>query len=192
MAATDFGSIGDGDTKQLTYKGRPLHYYAPANDGVIEPAGGMAGSNFGTVWFIAKPDYSLMVAVAQLVGHDGKNYTNAYVEGAGMTRYFTDAAGRTLYSFINDSENTNTFTQADFSNDAVWPIFHVAIENLPTGMNADDFGEIDVHGRTQLTFKGWPLYYFGQDVAQGDNKGVSFPSPGIWPVVNGDIAAAPQ
>jgi predicted lipoprotein with Yx(FWY)xxD motif len=191
LDAADFASIGDGATKQLTYKGRPLYNYAPANDGVIEAAGENGGDNFGTVWFVAKPDYSLMVAVAQLVGLDGKNYTSSYVEGAGVTRYFTDASGRTLYSFTNDSENTNTFTLADFSNDGAWPIFHVAIENLPTGMDADDFGEIDVHGRKQLTFKGWPLYSFGQDTSQGDNKGVSVPVPGKWPVVNGDTAPAP-
>jgi predicted lipoprotein with Yx(FWY)xxD motif len=192
LEASDFAIIGDGDTKQVTFKGRPLYYYAPANDGVIDAPAQNTGDNFATVWFVAKPDYSLMVAVAQLVGHDGKNYTDAYVEGTGVTRYFTDAEGRTLYSFTNDSENTNTFTAADFSNDAVWPIFHTTITELPTGLNADDFGEIDVHGRQQLTFKGWPLYYFGQDVAQGDNKGISFPTPGKWPVVNGNSAAAPQ
>lgn len=192
LQAADFASIGDGATKQLTYKGRPLYYYAPANDGVIEAAGEKGGDNFGTVWFVAKPDYSLMVAIAQLVGLDGKNYTSTYSEGDGVTRYFTDAAGRTLYSFTNDSENTNTFTLADLSNDAAWPIFHVTIDNLPTGMNTGDFGEIDVHGRKQLTFKGWPLYYFGQDAAQGDNKGVSVPVPGTWRVVNGDSAPAPE
>ena len=192
MAVADFGSIGDGDTKQITYKGRPLYYYAPANDGVIEPPSENGGNNFGTVWFVAKPDYSLMIAVAQLVGADGKSYTSDYSEGTGVTRYFTNAAGRTVYSFSNDSENTNTFTLADFSNDGAWPIFHVEIANLPTGMSADDFGEIDVHGRKQLTFKGWPLYYFGQDEAQGDNKGVSVPVPGKWPVVNGDSPTAPE
>ncbi|HZI23478.1 MAG TPA: hypothetical protein VFD46_00290, partial [Chryseolinea sp.] len=92
----------------------------------------------------------------------------------------------------NDSDNTNTFTTANFSNDGVWPIFHAEIEHLPTGMNASDFGEIDVHGRTQLTYKGWPVYYFGQDQAKGDNKGVSVPVPGKWPVINQDTPQAPQ
>ncbi|HYI79221.1 MAG TPA: hypothetical protein VEW65_16485, partial [Chryseolinea sp.] len=182
---------GDGASKQRTYKGRPLYYYSPTNDGVVEPAGQSGGDNFGTVWFVAKPDYSLMVASAQLVGLDGKNYTNAYVEGTGNTRYFTDAQGRTLYTFTNDSQNTNTFTLPDFSNDGAWPIFHVDIEHLPTGMNSSDFGEIDVHGRTQLTYRGWPVYYFGQDAATGDNKGVSVPVPGKWPVLTADTAPAP-
>ncbi|HKZ37736.1 MAG TPA: hypothetical protein VJ184_08810 [Chryseolinea sp.] len=192
LLEADFGTIGDGASKQRTYKGRPLYYYSPTNDTVIEPAGQTAGNAFGNVWYVAKPDYSLMVASAQLVGLDGKNYTNAYVEGNGNTRYFTDAAGRTLYLFTNDKKSTNTFTTANFSNDAAWPIFHVTIDRLPTGMNAADFSEINVHGRMQLTYKGWPIYYFGQDTNKGDNKGVSVPVPGKWPVINGDTAEAPS
>jgi predicted lipoprotein with Yx(FWY)xxD motif len=191
LVEADFGTIGDGASKQRTYKGRPLYYYAPNNDGVVEAAGQTGGENFGTVWYVAKPDYSLMVASAQLVGLDGKNYTSAYVEGTGNTRYFTDAAGRTLYAFANDSKDTNTFTQPDFSNDGAWPIFYVEIEHLPTGMNASDFGEIEVHGREQLTYRGWPVYYFGQDAAKGDNKGVSVPVPGKWPVLTADSSPAP-
>jgi predicted lipoprotein with Yx(FWY)xxD motif len=191
LTEADFGTIGDGASKQVTYKGRPLYYYAPNNDAVIEAAGEVGGDNFGTVWYVAKPDYSLMVASAQLVGLDGKNYTSAYVEGTANTRYFTDAAGRTLYIFTNDKKDTNNFTAADFGNDAAWPIFHVDIEHLPTGMNATDFGVITVHGRSQLTYKGWPVYYFGQDAAPGDNKGVSVPVPGKWPVINNDTVEAP-
>jgi predicted lipoprotein with Yx(FWY)xxD motif len=191
LAEADFGTTGDGASKQSTYKGRPLYYYSTTNDGVIEPAGEKGGEGFGSVWYVAKPDYSLMVASAQLVGLDGKNYTSAYVEGTGNTRYFTDAAGRTLYLFTNDTKDTNKFTAADFSNDAAWPIFHVVIGRLPTGMNAVDFGEINVHGRLQTTYKGWPLYYFGQDTGKGDNKGVSVPTPGKWPVINNDTGLAP-
>lgn len=191
LIASDFASIGDGATKQTAYKGRPLYYFSTNNDGAIETAGQTGGDNFGTIWFVAKPDYSLMVASAQLIGLDGKNYTSAYVEGTGVTRYFTDAAGRTLYLFVNDKKDTNNFTTADFSNDGIWPIFDATITLLPTGMNATDFGKITVHGRSQLTFKGWPLYYFGQDAAKGDNKGVSVPTPGIWPVITSITVEAP-
>jgi predicted lipoprotein with Yx(FWY)xxD motif len=191
LIASDFATIGDGATRQTTYKGRPLYYFSANNDGSIEAAGQIGGENFGEVWYVAKPDYSLMVASSQLVGLDGKNYTSTYAEGNGNTRYFTDAAGRTLYAFSNDSKDTNTFTAADLSNNAVWPIFHTAITKLPTGMTAADFGTITVHGQSQLTYRGWPLYYFGQDTAKGDNKGVSVSSPGVWPVVNGSTAAAP-
>lgn len=191
LSEDDFGTIGDGDTKQITYKGWPLYYYSPNNDGQLEAPGENGGDNFGNIWFVAKPDYSLMVANAQLVGLDGKNYLDDYSEGDGNTRYFTDADGRTLYIFINDSDETNTYTQPDFSNDSTWPIFHTDIDKLPTGMSASDFGEITVHGRQQLTYKGWPVYYFGQDGNRGDNKGVSVPTPGVWPVLTAETESAP-
>ena len=62
---------------------------------------------------------------------------------------------------------------------------------MPTTLDASFFSVIDVHGRKQLTYKGWPLYYFGADAQiRGNTKGVSVPSPGIWPVAVKDIAAA--
>ena len=182
----DFGEItlADGTTKQTTYKGWPLYYYSPAADGVLEDAGQTEGENFNGVWFVAKHDYSLMMANAQLVGHDGENYTNDYSVGDGLTKYFVDANGRTIYRFINDTKDNNNFTASDLSNNGVWPIFYTDIDNLPTGLNADDFDEIDVFGNKQLTYKGHPLYYFGQDADRGDNKGISFPAAGVWPIVN--------
>lgn len=59
-------------------------------------------------------------------------------------------------------------------------------------MSATDFGEIDVHGKMQLTYKGWPLYYFGQDQNRGETKGVSVPAPGVWPIVNMNTSQAPD
>lgn len=186
----DFGTIGEGENEQTTYKGWPLYYYSPTGDGVPEAEGETAGDGLNNVWFIAKPDYSLMVANAQLVGHDGENYTSNYEVGEEKTMYFTDAEGRTLYIFTNDTKDTNNFTNEDFGNNGIWPIFHVDIEHLPSIMNAAEFGVIDVFGESQLTYKGWPLYYFGQDENRGDNKGISFPSPGVWPIVNNSTEAA--
>lgn len=183
-------TLSDGTTMQTTYKGWPLYYFSPAADGVIEDAGATAGDGVNNVWYIAKPDFNLMIADAQLIGNDGKNYKSDYTEGDGVTKYFVDAMGRTLYLFDNDSKDTNNFTNPDFSNDVAWPIFYTEIINLPSGMNKDDFGEITVHGKKQLTFKGWPVYYFGGDSDRGDNKGVSVPVPGKWPILNNDTQAA--
>jgi predicted lipoprotein with Yx(FWY)xxD motif len=193
LNTADFGHIGTGATAQVTYKGRPLYYYSAANDGTVEPAGQNGGDNFGTVWYVASPDYNLMVASAQLVGNDGKNYIisgGAFVEGNGNTRYYTDAAGRTLYLFTNDAKDTNTFTNGDAGHDANWPIFHVEVGHLPSALNEADFGEIEVNGASQLTYKGWPLYYFGGDANKGDTKGVSVPTPGKWPIINENTAEA--
>ncbi|WP_348970637.1 COG4315 family predicted lipoprotein [Chondrinema litorale] len=188
----DFGTItlADGVTMQTTYKGWPLYYYSPTADGEIEDTGEVLGDGVNNVWYVAKESYSLMIADAQLVGHDGKNYTGDYEEGEGVTKYFTDAAGNTIYIFINDTKDTNNFTAEDFSNNGVWPIFYTEINELPSGMDKSDFGEILVYGEKQLTFRGWPLYYFGQDENRGENKGISFPSPGVWPIVNNNLNLA--
>jgi predicted lipoprotein with Yx(FWY)xxD motif len=194
LTLSDFTSITtQTGKKQLTYKGRPLYYYAPLVNGVNtqEAAGSTGGENVNGVWFVAKPDYSIMFTNAQLTGHDGKNYLSNYTEGVGKTIYFTDAKGLTLYTFKNDRLNDNNFTAADFSNNGVWPIYETDKIVVPSVLDKTLFGSITVYGRKQLTYKGWPLYYFGQDaMVMGSNKGVSFPSPGVWPVPVKDITPA--
>lgn len=185
----NFGSIQrDDGTRQTTYKGWPLYFYSGDDQPVT-----VNGDGINNVWYVASPNYSLMIADEQLVGADGKNYQSDYTEGDEITTYFTDANGRTLYAFSNDEYNTNNYTEEDFSNNGAWPIFYVEIDSLPSGMNADNFDVIDVYGEQQLTYKGWPLYYFGQDANSGETKGVSAgPEPGSWPVVNSNTEEAPQ
>ncbi len=188
LKASDFGTIIRADgKKQTTYKGWPLYYFS--ND---HAKGDVNGEGVKNVWFVAKPDYSVMLTVSQLVGLDGVKYLSDYTPGTGLTPYLTDAYGRTLYRFIKDSANVNNFTAPDFSNNGVWPIYEVAPANAPTGFKASDFGQINVFGKKQMTYKGWPLYYFGKDAVRGETKGVSVPKPGgIWPVVNLSTSPAP-
>ncbi|CAD5254933.1 MULTISPECIES: hypothetical protein [unclassified Imperialibacter] len=191
LEAADFAVITHSNgSKQTTYKGWPLYYFSPAGDGVLETAGATAGDGAGGVFFAAKPDYSIMLANAQLVGNDGKNYTSAFEEGDGATAFFVNAEGRALYIFTNDSKDDNTFTASDFSNDGIWPVYTKDLNAVVSAIDKSDFGSIDVFGESQLTYKGWPLYYFGQDTERGDTKGVSVPSPGVWPIVNTDTADA--
>ncbi len=187
LSSADFGTITRADgAKQTTYKGWPLYYFA-----ADAAAGDVKGENVNKIWFAAKQTYNLFVGNIQLVGHDGKNYMADYKEGAGKTTYLMDSKGRTLYAFAFDKKNTNTFTKSDFSNDSVWPIAQITdFSSIPSGFSAADFGTIDVFGKKQLTYKGWPLYYFGQDAEKmGATKGVSFPRAGVWPIVNTDTKA---
>ncbi len=194
LALADFTQITTSTgSKQLTYKGRPLYYYAPVVSGAntIEAAGATGGENFNGLWFVAKPDYTITLSNAQLLGHDGKNYLSDYTEGDGNTLYFTDAHGVTLYTFSHDQLNTNNFTADDFSNNSVWPVYETDQAVVPSSLDKALFGSIQVAGHKQLTYKGWPLYYFGQDAGvMGANKGISFPTPGIWPVPVKDMAEA--
>ncbi|WP_312191146.1 hypothetical protein [Sphingobacterium sp.] len=182
------GEITRADgSKQSTFKGWPLYYYAA--DG---QTGQVKGDAVNKIWYVAKPDYLLMVANAQLVGHDNKNYLGDYSEGTGKTSYLTDDKGRTLYAFKPDKFNKNNYTVADFSNDAIWPIYQKQTGSLPSLVSSADITVITVFGKKQLTYKGWPLYYFGQDQQPGDNKGISFPRVGIWPIVNENTTVAPS
>ncbi|PWJ57020.1 putative lipoprotein with Yx(FWY)xxD motif [Dyadobacter jejuensis] len=189
LDASAFGTIThpSGST-QVTYRGWPLYYYA--GDAA---AGDVKGENVGKVWFVAKTDYSIMLADKQLVGNDGKNYLSDYTEGDGSTQFLVDGQGRTLYGFVNDTKDKNNYTKEDFSNDGNWPIFSADLESLPSTVDKTLFGEIDVFGKKQLTFKGWPLYYFGADsTTRGATKGVSVPRPGVWPILNLDTPEASE
>ncbi|WP_207532078.1 COG4315 family predicted lipoprotein [Desertivirga arenae] len=192
---SDFGTITTADNKnQITYKSWPLYYYAPSVNGtnIPEGSGTTTGEGVNNIWYVAKPDYTIMLVNAQLTGANGSNYKSDYTVGTGKTVYFSDAKGLTLYTFKNDRYNKNTFTNSSFSNDPVWPIYQTDKIIVPSTLDKSLFGSIDVFGKKQLTYKGWPLYYFGQDAGlRGSNKGVSFPQVGVWPVAVKDATVAP-
>ena len=198
LQLTDFAEITTaGGQKQTTYKGWPLYYYAPSVSGTNtrEAPGETRGEAVGTVWYVAKPDYSVMLANRQLTGADGKRYrinaSGTYEEGDGVTQYFTDGKGRTLYIFTADRRNTNTCTSEGCRGN--WPVFTDAMASVPSTLDKTLFGSIDAgNNRRQVTYKGWPLYYFAQDANRGENKGVSVPRPGVWPVATRNAPDAPN
>jgi predicted lipoprotein with Yx(FWY)xxD motif len=191
----DFATITTSTgAKQTTYKSWPLYYYAPASGGanVRESPGQTTGEGVGNIWYVAKPDYTVMLVNAQLTGNDGKSYKSDYTEGTGKTLYFSDAKGVTLYGFAKDSANLNKFTKADFSNNSVWPIYEMDKMVVPSTLDKTLFSITDVFGKKQLSYNGWPMYYFGADsLIRGLNKGVSVPVPKVWPAMVKDAPAAP-
>lgn len=189
LTASDFSSITRSDgSKQSTYKGWPLYTYAG------DPtAGAVNGDGFQGVWFVAKPDYSVMLAVTQLVGLDGVKYDSTLKAGTGATLYMTDDHGVTLYSLAIDKSGKNNYTLSDFSNDAVWPIVQIStIQNVPSSLDKSAFSSITVFTKPQLTYKGWPVYKFGGDAnTRGNTKGVSVTTPAPWPVMDQATKSAP-
>jgi predicted lipoprotein with Yx(FWY)xxD motif len=189
LAASDFSSITRSDgSKQSTYKGWPLYTYS----GDTAP-GTVNGDGFLGVWFVAKPDYSVMLSVTQLVGLDGVKYDSTLKAGTGATLYMTDDHGVTLYSLSIDQSGKNNYTLSDFSNDAVWPIVQLgSIQSVPSSLDKSAFSSITVFTKPQLTYKGWPVYKFGADAnARGNTKGVSVTTPGPWPVMDQATQSAP-
>ena len=134
----DFGTITVNGVTQTTYKGWPLYYYAPVDNGgvygtgtnVRETPGLIGGDGYNGIWFVAKPDYSIMLADGQLIGEDGVAYLNTYLPGLGKTVYFTDPKGKTLYNFSLDVVLTNKFTLGDFSNNCIMQLKSVPLLQL--------------------------------------------------------------
>ncbi|MEO7313106.1 MAG: hypothetical protein ABIX01_22165 [Chitinophagaceae bacterium] len=193
---SDFGTItAAAGVKQTTYKGWPLYYHAPlaGTVNVREKPGELTGQGIGNIWFVAKPDYSVMISSFQLTGHNGKTYKSDLTEGTGRTTYFSDARGNTLYAFKFDSANINKYTKTDFSNNGIWPLYEQDKIVIPANLDKTLFNVITVFGHKQMTYKGWPLYYFGQDASvRGSNKGISFPAVGVWPVATQNAPLAPR
>ncbi len=197
LLASDFKNITTAaGVKQTAYKGWPLYYYAPA--GVAEAAGQTTGEGVGNVWFVAKPNYSITVANYQLTGTTGVNYLSTYAPGDGRTNYLCDEKGNTLYFFTRDSAFKNKYTRADFSNNATWPIYEMENITVPSTFDKSLFVVITVNGtKKQLTYKGWPLYFYGPDaLVRGANKGINIPATqpvgSVWPVATKDAVLAPR
>ncbi len=83
--------------------------------------------------------------------------------------YLTDGKGMALYLFTKDMADLSTCQGACLTN---WPVFYSDQLLLPDNLNAKDFGvSVRSDGAKQLTYQGWPLYYFLKDVKAGETNG---------------------
>ena len=144
----DFGVITRSNgQKQITYKGWPLYYFA----GDKKP-GDVNGDGVKGVWFVAKPDYTVLVAVKP---------------GLGM--YLVDDKGMTLYVFAKDTNGSSSCYGACAEK---WPPFTPRQLVIPSTLNISDFSFVKrSDGTTQLAYKGQPLYYWVNDHYRGDTTG---------------------
>jgi predicted lipoprotein with Yx(FWY)xxD motif len=79
-----------------------------------------------------------------------------------LGNYLTDKDGRTLYFFSNDFLGANNCAGGC---EALWPYYNVdslSAEKLgDTSLHIADFRNIvAANGKKQLSYKGWPLYYY--------------------------------
>ncbi|MBP3964939.1 plastocyanin/azurin family copper-binding protein [Paenibacillus lignilyticus] len=99
--------------------------------------------------------------------------------------YLTDGKGRTLYYFTKDAADLESCQGSCLQ---AWPIFHADQLQIPSSLNAADFGMyMRADGTMQTTYKGWPLYYFAKDTAPGDVNGEAV--GGVWFAAKSDYAA---
>ena len=102
-----------------------------------------------------------------------------------------DSNGMTLYYFLKDTPGaaTNACTGACAT---LWPAFTPAALQVSAPLLASDFDSIVGPGGTsQVTYMGWPLYYYSKDTAPGDTNGYGFNK--LWYVMSpsGVVTLAP-
>lgn len=84
---------------------------------------------------------------------------------------FTDPDGMTLYIFLSDTPNSGESTCYDKCEEN-WPIFTAEGDlSLPDGVPGELGSITRTDGTMQVTYNGWPLYYFVKDEAPGDTTG---------------------
>jgi predicted lipoprotein with Yx(FWY)xxD motif len=95
----------------------------------------------------------------------------------------TDGQGMTLYIFLPDNAGDPTCYEGCA---AAWPpLLSDAAPSVGTALDAAAFGTVArTDGGTQVTFHGWPLYYFASDATPGDVKGQGLND--VWFVVAPD------
>ncbi len=98
-----------------------------------------------------------------------------------LGEFLVDAEGMTLYMFTSDTENTSN-CYGDCA--TAWP--PVLTEGDPTlgdGLDAALVSTTErTDGTTQVTYGGWPLYYWVKDAAPGDTTGQNVGE--VWFVVS--------
>ncbi|HMC84229.1 MAG TPA: hypothetical protein VKI61_01830 [Chitinophagaceae bacterium] len=185
LTASDFTTvIAANGAKQTSYKGWPLYYFAPG--GTREAIGAKGGEKIGNTWFVAKTNYSVLLAEKKVVASGTTDTTSK--------EFLTDSAGNTLYYFTKDSLNPTTLpTNCTGGCITTWPVFYTPNITIPSLLLASDFGTItrtDGAGgtnRLQSTYKGRPLYYFAPDAfSKGAAKGEGVGT--VWWVTKPDVA----
>jgi len=124
------------------------------------------------------------VAMAATASTQSGGTVNA-VQNAKFGMVLVAANGKTLYRYTPDSKGVNRCTSNATCN-KYWPAFLVKPSVKPTvgsGASASLVGTIKAAGgMRQVTYGGWPLYYFAGDKKAGQVNGQGFDK--TWYVVN--------
>ena len=146
----------------MVYNGWPLYYFQ--ND--QEP--GDTTGQYGQ-WFVVS-------------AYGGLIQNNAAVnlaENPDFGTILVEASGRTLYLFTVDEREKSNCSGGCAT---AWPpLLTIGDPTAGEGVNADRLGTITREdGSTQVTYNGWPLYYFPNDEGPGGTAG----QYGQWFVVS--------
>jgi len=103
------------------------------------------------------------------------------LDNANIGKYLADSKGMALYYFTKDQPGKSNCSGQCLVN---WPAFSSKDFQVPKGFNKSDFGTIkrEDNGVEQVTYKGYPLYYYISDKAKGDVTGQAVGN--VWYIVN--------
>lgn len=118
---------------------------------------------------------------------DAATPTVSVVQNASYGPILVGPNGMTLYYFKKDSAGVSNCAG---SCAAIWPPLTVtSAPTAGTGLTGT-LGTIQrSDGTTQVTYNGWPLYYYAADAQPGDTNGEGILS--VWYVAPVDLTAAP-
>jgi predicted lipoprotein with Yx(FWY)xxD motif len=109
-------------------------------------------------------------------------YTVKIYLGSSHGNILTDGNGLTLYYFTKDVPGNGT-SSCYATCAANWPPFSASPVSVQPPLNPADFGQIiRTDGTKQVTYSGYPLYYFHTDTKPGDTNGYGI--QGSWYVIS--------
>jgi predicted lipoprotein with Yx(FWY)xxD motif len=168
LLTIDSTSAGDGlDSEKLstferedgsqhvTYNGKPLYYFANDAD-----AGDTLGQDRGDVWYLVSADGGPIKTAATV---------NA-TENTTLGTILTGSDGNSLYLYTRDEHEVSNCAGGCA---LAWPpVLTVDDPVACEGLSEDRIGSISRgDGVKQVTYNGWPLYYFAADEKPGDTLG---------------------
>jgi predicted lipoprotein with Yx(FWY)xxD motif len=96
--------------------------------------------------------------------------------------YLVNQTGFTLYYFMDDAPGNNTSSCYENCSDT-WPPFYEENLTVAKGLKPADFSVINrTDGSKQIAYKGWPLYFYSNDIKPGEVNGQNMGE--LWQVIN--------
>ncbi|MBT2736430.1 hypothetical protein [Bacillus sp. ISL-7] len=116
---------------------------------------------------------------------ESKNDRLQLLENDKIGKYLADSKGMALYYFAKDQPGVTNCSGECLMN---WPAFPAQYFEVPDGFNKSDFGTIKRadDGTEQVTYKGYPLYYFIKDKSKGDVTGQAVGD--VWFIINAETS----
>ena len=159
---------------QVTYSGWPLYYFAGD-----KAAGDTKGEGVKNLWSVMNPTGTAVLATPMASAGSVPASVNVS-QNSTLGSFLVDSKGMTLYLYTKDTPNTSNC----YSSCATYwpPLLTSGTPVAGSGVNASLLGTTKrTDGTTQVTYNGWPLYYYVSDKAAGDTTGENV--QGVWFVI---------